>query len=747
MQKKKVLIRKGAHEASFSLCFYTFFCHLRPKFMMGGFNCNFLLYRKICHEQILERRGVNNMRNWLTCAIYNFFGSAMLVSLYLIVYLNFRFGDYVQWVVLHWSSFMTYVLILFVLFVLVSKYQMKLVDILKRRKGYLFRTLSFVYAVLFLILLSVWMNMLLQYHLQLKDMELTLTWITEKQKLFRLGAFYLFLIGLLYFAVTGRMYIGVILLLATCYTFALVIFNKMSFLGVPLFPSDFRQMGNFLDIASLIQGYLSASAILYVVLAIIVIILFIRFITDVKMRMIPRLVVGVVSMFFLYSFTYYPTTFMNSIVNNEELNITRPNQVVNYQRNGFVLSYIYNLNADAMERPSDYSEQRMREIVDSIVAAYEEEKASSDTAENHQPHIIYLMNETFWDPTRLPVEFSEDPMPNVREYMEKYPSGNLLAPTFGGGTANVEYEAITGFSMSALKSNALPYQQIVDRKPFIPSIVSLLNEKEYESIALHSFTNSYFKRPSVYQTFNFQEFISMDEMKYAEVSGKFVSDESVTNEIIHLLNERENRLFIHAVTMQNHFPYREERYEENTVGVTGLSDTFKLELEVFTEGIKQADAATKKLLDYLDEYPEPVMVVFWGDHLPILGEDKGLYREVNYANINTVGEDYRAFHETPLFVYANFELPDMDLKTVSTTFLGPIAFELAGLAEPPFYWFLNQIRKEVPGLSRNVKVGADGRTIDDLTEEQEELLKMYEMIQYDLLLGRQYSKDRLYYVD
>ncbi|WP_368734113.1 sulfatase-like hydrolase/transferase, partial [Bacillus subtilis] len=65
-----------------------------------------------------------------------------------------------------------------------------------------------------------------------------------------------------------------------------------------------------------------------------------------------------------------------------------------------------------------------------------------------QPNIIFFMNETFWDPTNLDVKFSEDPMKNTRRLMEEYPSGQILSPSFGGETANVEFEALTSYSMS-----------------------------------------------------------------------------------------------------------------------------------------------------------------------------------------------------------------------------------------------------------------------------------------------------------
>lgn len=113
-----------------------------------------------------------------------------------------------------------------------------------------------------------------------------------------------------------------------------------------------------------------------------------------------------------------------------------------------------------------------------------------------KPNIIFYMNETFWDPTLLDVTFSEDPLKNIRNLREKYPSGSILSPAFGGETANVEFEALTSYSMQFIQIGGLPFSHLLaDEKN--PSFVRYLNELGYNSEAIHPFGSHLYRRQHV----------------------------------------------------------------------------------------------------------------------------------------------------------------------------------------------------------------------------------------------------------
>ena len=137
------------------------------------------------------------------------------------------------------------------------------------------------------------------------------------------------------------------------------------------------------------------------------------------------------------------------------------------------------------------------------------------------------MSESFWDPTRLPgVKITPDPIPTVREAS----SGSMFSPEFGGMTANIEFEALTGFSNAFLPYGSIPYQQYI-RQP-LPSLATFLQSEGYTTRALHPFGGWFWNRSPVYQAFGFSRFLTEDKLPPLQKRGRLPSDIAFTDEII-----------------------------------------------------------------------------------------------------------------------------------------------------------------------------------------------------------------------
>ena len=109
-------------------------------------------------------------------------------------------------------------------------------------------------------------------------------------------------------------------------------------------------------------------------------------------------------------------------------------------------------------QPNGYSEELMDEIIRS-----EGEIKETDTEQ--KTNIIFLQLESFFDPTLVNfLEVSEDPMPNFRKLMEEYSSGYYRVPSVGAGTANTEFESITGMSMHYFGPGEYPYKSILQEE-------------------------------------------------------------------------------------------------------------------------------------------------------------------------------------------------------------------------------------------------------------------------------------------
>ncbi|SMD93624.1 LTA synthase family protein [Bacillus paranthracis] len=575
-----------------------------------------------------------------------------------------------------------------------------------------------------------------------------MNWIYLYNMQFILSFVVIYAIYILVYNLIGKVFLSMILTSCTLVILGIVNYLKLIFRGDPLYPSDFTQIMHMQSVIPMVMDYFSWSYIFVIILSIVACIVagiyMRRYIQNVKTHLGIRALLVVGSIFVLYAYGNFANTFMNKVFQKSGVDFVLWDQNENYASNGFVLGFISNLDTTVMEKPKNYSKENMLQIANDIKKQYSGNIGSQKKKE--KPNIIFVMSESFWDPTKATnLSFSEDPVPNLHHYIENFPGGQTISPTFGGNTANVEFEALTSYSMSLLKPGSIPYQQVITNKKEIPSIPTALKKEGYYTSAIHSFGRTFFKRDDVYKVLGFDKFNAADTMENVDVDGDYISDLAMSKEIIAELEKQKQPIFIHAVTMQNHFPFTEGRFGENLIEISGLeNEESKGELETYTEGLRRSDEALQYLIEQLDNLDRPTLLVFFGDHLPSLGTNKSFYKENGYITNEKTPSERLAMAQTPLLMYANFDMPNDNLGVVSPIYFSNLIFDYAGLNKSLFYQFLSGFYKEIPVLRDELKVDKNGEVINDLTKKQKEMLEQYKMLQYDLLVGNQYSKDILF---
>lgn len=575
-----------------------------------------------------------------------------------------------------------------------------------------------------------------------------MNWIYFYNMQFILSFVVIYAIYILVYNLIGKVFLSMVLTSCTLVILCIVNYLKLIFRGDPLYPSDFTQITHMQSVIPMVMDYFSWSYIFVIILSIVACIVagiyMRRYIQNVKIHLGIRALLVVGSIFVLYAYGNFANTFMNKVFQKSGVDFVLWNQNENYASNGFVLGFISNLDTTVMEKPKNYSKENMLQIANDIKKQYSGNIGSQKKKE--KPNIIFVMSESFWDPTKVTnLSFSEDPVPNLHHYIENFPGGQTISPTFGGNTANVEFEALTSYSMSLLKPGSIPYQQVITNKKEIPSIPTALKKEGYYTSAIHSFGRTFFKRDDVYKVLGFDKFNAEDTMENVDIDGDYISDLAMSKEIIAELEKQKQPTFIHAVTMQNHFPFTEGRFGENLIEISGLeNDDSKGELETYTEGLRRSDEALQYLIEQLDNFDRPTLLVFFGDHLPSLGTNKSFYKENGYITNEKTPNERLAMAQTPLLMYANFDMPNDNLGLVSPIHFSNLIFDYAGLNKSLFYQFLSEFYKEIPVLRDELKVDKNGEVINDLTKKQKEMLEQYKMLQYDLLVGNQYSKDILF---
>jgi phosphoglycerol transferase MdoB-like AlkP superfamily enzyme len=421
---------------------------------------------------------------------------------------------------------------------------------------------------------------------------------------------------------------------------------------------------------------------------------------------------------------------------------------------GFNYCFLYNLSAYKMEVPENYSKQAAQKLI---------EKYSNDSVEASssksavKPNVIMIMNEAFSD-ISLDKAFNfsseDDPLKNYKQIssQKNAVSAHMIVPNFGGGTANTEFDVLTG--MQTLNLNTVPTSAFRLVRRNISSIARVFSDNSYQNLFIHPGDDWFYNRTNVYRFMGIDNQIFVDSFKKPQdLKGSLISDKAAGKMIIDQFeqNVKNNKgpLFNYNVTIQNHMPYTKNKYSayklKDVATSKNLSDESKILLSNYFEGVRDADSLLKTLTDYFSNREEPVILVFFGDHKPSLGDNYLAYKELG-IDINENGTIEQAINskKVPLLIWSNesaynslmfdsavtkLDLPED--KTISANYLGSLLLELVGLSgKDPYFDFLNEARRELPITTRYYYKTRDGQYTDKLTEKQSEIVGNIKIWQY-----------------
>ena len=555
------------------------------------------------------------------------------------------------------------------------------------------------------------------------------SWHTEK---FLLACLVLLMIFLFLVAVLGSFLFGTFFYLVGIGILGYANYLKMTYRQEPIYPDDLKMIKEFgllKDMTGTISFYLLAGMILLVVAggcwAI-----YQSFKKDKKFQAI-RVITLFTTIFALIYISHFnnPNNLLRKAYNKTALWIPY-SQKMNYYNTGFIGGFLYNLKIDPMEKTKGYSEEKIKEITSHYQKLADEK---NKTASEEQPNIIYVMSESFSDPSRLNgVEITGDPLADYYAVADQTYSGQMLSQNYGGGTANIEFEALTGFSMGLFNAQlTTPYTMLVPKMNQLPSIVSTLKDQNYHTTAIHPYNTSMYKRKDVYEVLGFDEFISENTMTYTDTieDNPYISDASAYQEVMDLLKEDDTPQFIHLVTMQTHMPYdgkyQQLEYTAKTEDNSGISS-----LENYLQDISYSSQSLKAFTEELKKLSRRTLVVFWGDHLP------GIYSDT-IQNSN----EKHTLHETQFLMFdSQGELEKTEAPVTSPFYFAADLMNQTNQQTTGFYQLLLALQNELPAFERELyyQEGQWHREAQ-LNKKQAELYQAYEMIQYDIVSGEKYS--------
>ncbi len=376
------------------------------------------------------------------------------------------------------------------------------------------------------------------------------------------------------------------------------------------------------------------------------------------------------------------------------------NMVNAYDDYGFVYCFSVSVLDSGISKPDDYSFEAVYEAI--------EENDSEEKAEI-TPNIVVLQMESFVDCEYFKnYTYSENPNPYFQELKDKYSSGFLRVPSVGAGTANVEFEVLSGMSLYHFGAGEYPYKSIL-RKSTSESYPFVLKELGYSSQAMHNHNATFYDRNLVYPMLGFDRFISVEYMYDVEKTPlEWSKDYVLETEIMKALESTEGHDFLYTISVQTHGKYPTEPIEETTIEVEGLeTEEATVGFEYYVQQIKENDELLRKIVNNIQNFDEPTVLVIFGDHLPnfsIMPED--------YATNDIYLSEY-----VILTNFENFGIDDIEVidKDITSYQLVSEALERIGINNG----IINKLHQN--------------------RENNENYNEDLELIEYDILYGEKFS--------
>lgn len=559
----------------------------------------------------------------------------------------------------------------------------------------------------------------------------SIVWSYERTRAFTYNLFQLYLLFLALRIFKIRLYLISSLIITSLLTLLSFASNiKQSIRGEPVLPTDLRlgsEARNMLEFFSLKSISILLLFVLLVIFLLFIIMRKVQINNDLswKVRTLSLIFMASFVSFFYFEYIKGETEIKEFFM----IEYVSWDQKVSYQNNGILSGFLLNYRLISQNEPVGYNEAKVKAL---------SKKIKYETVENSEkPNVIMIMSEAFWDPTVMSnLVYNKDPLPNFHRLTEEYTSGLLNVSVFGGSTVNTEFEVLTGLSTQFLPPGVIPYVQYVD-KP-IPALPYLFRDSGYETSGIHSYHHWFYQRSNAYKYLGFDQFVSLEYFDNPIYPKAFIHDKSMSDEILKKLKSNDKPNFIYAVTTQNHGPYSMDPNKDYSDWEFGLKDGNELSkesvniLNALFDNLEEIDQELMNLINEINKMDRKTMIVFFGDHLPLLGEDYQVYRETNFFNDSGTYQEYQKMYSTPVLIWDNFS-DNNEKINLGSNFLGALTLDRAGVKGNNVTNYLNQTFKE----GNVTKIPREDFL--DVAKVDETVLSDLELMQYDIIFGKQWG--------
>lgn len=517
---------------------------------------------------------------------------------------------------------------------------------------------------------------------------------------------------LLFIVLTGRVFLSCALGMGCMMALVTADWYVYAFRGTEFLPTDFLSLGTAMNVAG---GY-NYTPGLSLVRAWSLFALALMLISVIRYKPFPfgkRLLAGIPAVAIL----------AGVVLLGMRGHVSEQWQLHGVNRNGFMLNFAIEVRDSVIHKPDGYDTEALETMTEEF------------TEPNGEPGptVICIMDESFSDFRVFGENFqtTEPVMPFLDTLQENTIRGFALSSVYGGGTANSEYEFLTGNSLAFLPSGCICYQQYVRDETH--SVVTEMKNRGYYCLAMHPYYETGWMRNKVWPGLGFDECLFLDDFPRENMVRSFVSDQEMFEKIVERYNtrDREQPLFIWSVTMQNHggYTYKGSDFEAS-VKLVGLENDYPTAEQYLTVS-HETDNALEYLINYFKDVDEPVVIVFYGDHLPKLPDE--FWEEIHGGPFQTLAEKELRY-TIPFFVWANYDIPEQQIERTSINYLSSYLYQAAGIEMPIYNQYLTRLSQSIPAVNSQGFYSAalgDYVAIPDAEGDDQTLLNQYWQMQYN----------------
>ena len=377
-----------------------------------------------------------------------------------------------------------------------------------------------------------------------------------------------------------------------------------------------------------------------------------------------------------------------------------------------VFGGLYGQNLESrLEEPDGYDPSELEQLVE------ESCKKKRNSHKFGKPNIVMIFSESFWNIDDMKeVRFDQPVASNFEQLKQKGILVDMISPSYGGISSNVEYEMLTGSSIKFFSSGYIPYMQLYIDDKYIkaPSVIQELKRNGYKTHITSTWESSLFNCKSVYEYFGVDVTEYKEDLKDSYKKGGRISDAYVAERLIQELKEKpkDEKLFTMILTAQAHMPCNFDKYEDYDISIVDskLDPEEEDTIRSYAQGVYDADKQLKEVYDFIQTYEEPTILIFYGDHLPYLKNEKGedITKKLEYFNTGDSTEDlYRKYH-TQCLILANYDIGEDDIDYMGPDLVMDYLLNNMDLEVSPYYQWLYTTIDKLPASNLYVSVDKNG---------------------------------------